>query len=145
MRAKNLSRPDSNPLQNDLEPSTVVRLTGATLRIRDTFLLSDTSWQIDRGQHWAILGPNGAGKTTLVKALTGEVPVVRGEISCSQTLTAGYVSFEHHQRLIAREERRDASRYFSGNLDDISTVYEILLEGDGVVSAIDVEQKVCKL
>ena len=37
-----------------------------------------------------------------------------------------------------REERRDASRYFSGNLDDISTVYETLLESHG--SAIDVEQ-----
>jgi hypothetical protein len=43
--------------------------------------------------------------------------------------------------------RAKTSQYgaLSGNLDDISTVYEILLEGDGVVSAIDVEQKVCKL
>jgi len=110
-------------------------------------LLPDTSWQIDQGQHWAILGPNGAGKTTLVRALTGEVPVVRGTISHSQTLTAGYVSFERHQLLIAQEERRDASRYFSGNLDETSTVYEILLEGDGTPgpSAFDVEQIAARL
>jgi molybdate transport system ATP-binding protein len=109
--------------------------------------LPDTTWQIDRGQQWAILGPNGAGKTTLVKAITGEVPVVRGALSFSQTLTAGYVSFEHHQYLIAREERRDSARYFSGNLDDFNSVYEILLESrdDPGPSAIDVEQIAARL
>mgnify|MGYP000544293097 CR=1 FL=1 len=126
--------------------SIVIKLENVTLRVRDTFLLANTNWQIDKGQHWAILGPNGAGKTSLVKALTGEVPVVRGTISSPQELTqasrAGYVSFEQHQRLIEREERRDESRYFSGDLNRITTVYEILLEscdasGD---SAIIVEQ-----
>ena len=95
---------------------TVVRLTSATLRIRDKFILPDTDWRIDQGQHWAVLGPNGAGKTTLVKALTGDVPVVQGAINYSKALRAGYVSFEQHQQLIAREERRDVSRYFSGNM-----------------------------
>jgi len=138
MRENNTSIPPKSGSNNKPASDTVVRLTAATLRIRDRLFLPDTTWQIDRGQHWAILGPNGAGKTTLVKALTGDVPVVRGAISFSQKLTAGYVSFEDHQRLIAREERRDASRFFSGNLDDITTVYETLLEGDG--SAIDVER-----
>jgi len=147
MPKNNPTKPENGPLKSGPEAKSVVSLTGATLRIRDRFILPDTTWQIDQGQHWVILGPNGAGKTTLVKALTGEVPVVRGAISYSQTLTAGYVSFEQHQRLIAREERRDASRYFSGNLDDISTVYETLLESDGAPgrSAIDVEQIAARL
>ncbi|MGD2015001.1 MAG: ATP-binding cassette domain-containing protein, partial [Desulfobacterales bacterium] len=101
-----------------MKDSIVVKLDHVTLRVRDTLILPDTNWQIDRGQHWAILGPNGAGKTSLVKALTGEVPVVRGSIYSPHELTqasrAGYVSFEQHQRLVEREERRDASRYFSG-------------------------------
>ena len=139
MHENNTNTPENNRLQSGRGQQFIIRLTDATLRIRDRFLLPDTSWQIDRGQHWAILGPNGAGKTTLVKALSGEVPVVRGAISHTRTLTAGYVSFEDHQRLIAREERRDASRYFSGNLDEISTVYETLLESDGAPGAIDVE------
>jgi len=141
MREKNTDIPETIHAKNGLADNIVVSLTGATLRIRDKFILPDTTWQIDRGQHWAILGPNGAGKTTLVNALTGEVPVVRGAISISQPLTAGYVSFEDHQRLIAREERRDASRDFSGNLDDITTVYETLIESDEAPgrSAIDVE------
>ena len=147
MREDTTEIPQNSPSKSGPAAKPVVRLIGATLRIRDKFLLPDTNWQIDPGQHWAILGPNGAGKTTLVKALTGDVPVVRGAISYSQTLTAGYVSFEQHQYLIAREERRDASRYFSGNLEDIRTVYETLLETDGGQgrSAIDVERVAVRL
>ena len=143
MRKNNPSNSVNNLPKSIPAAKAVVRLTGATLRIRDKLILPDTNWQIDPGQHWAILGPNGAGKTTLVKALTGDVPVVRGAISYSQTLTAGYVSFEQHQYLIAREERRDASRYFSGNLEDIHTVYETLLDSDS--SAIDVERVAARL
>ena len=129
----------------------VIKLENITLRVRDTFLLPNTNWQIDRGQHWAILGPNGAGKTSLAKALTGEVPVVRGTISSPHELTpasrAGYVSFEQHQRLIEREERRGESRYFSGDLNRITTVYEILLESCAApgCSTIDVEQIAAEL
>jgi molybdate transport system ATP-binding protein len=113
--------------------------------------LANTNWQIDRGQHWAILGPNGAGKTSLVKALTGEVPVVRGTIYSPYELTqagrAAYVSFEQHQRLIEREERRDESRYFSGDVYRVTTVYEILLESCAApgCSTIDVEQIAAEL
>ncbi len=129
----------------------VIKLENITLRVRDTFILPNTSWQIDKGQHWVILGPNGAGKTSLVKALTGEVPVVRGTIYSPRELTqanrTAYVSFEQHQRLMEREERRADSRYFSGDLNRITTVYEILLESCTAPgnSAIDVEQTAAEL
>ena len=34
-------------------------------------ILTDISWRIDPGAHWALLGANGSGKTTLLKILTG--------------------------------------------------------------------------
>jgi molybdate transport system ATP-binding protein len=115
-----------------VEEKAVVRLENVTLRVRDRFLLSGTSWKIDKGQHWAILGPNGSGKTSLVKALAGEVPVIRGSILPSlvfqESSRAAYVSFEQHRRMIAREEKRDESRYFSGDLNGMTTVYEMLIE-----------------
>ena len=129
----------------------VIGLENVTLRVRDTFLLPGTNWQINKGQHWAILGPNGAGKTSLVKALSGEVPVVKGKIHFPPASTAenrtGYVSFEQHQRLIAREEDRNESRYFSGHLNTVTTVFETLIESctDPGSSAIDVEQVASKL
>jgi ABC-type molybdenum transport system ATPase subunit/photorepair protein PhrA len=114
---------------------TIIRLENVTLRVRQTVLLPDTSWQIDKGQHWVIMGPNGAGKTSLVRALTGDVPVVKGAVFPSHdqadAVRAEYVSFEQHQRLIAREEQRDDFRFFSGNLNRITTVREILDEVDG--------------
>ena len=134
-----------------MKNKTVIKLEDVTLRVRDTLLLPNSSWQIDRGQHWAILGPNGAGKTSLVKALTGEVPIVRGTIrsphELSQASRAGYVSFEQHQRLIEREDRHDESRHFSGDLNGITTVFDLLLESCAATgnSAIDVERIAAEL
>ena len=131
---------------SDLKNQTIAKLENVTLRVRDTLILPDTSWQIEKGQHWAILGPNGAGKTSLVKALVGDVPVVKGTLHAfdnpANPLRVEYVSFEQHQRLIAREDQRDEFRSFSGDLNRMTTVREILLEGDGqptgpVVDAAD--------
>jgi molybdate transport system ATP-binding protein len=128
-----------------------VRFENVTLRVRDTFLLPDTTWHIDAGQHWAILGPNGAGKTSLVRALTGDVAVVKGAVypSCDQAdrLRAEYVSFEQHQRLIAREEQRDEFRFFSGKVNGTTTVSDILAEIDGPagIKPADVEGVVARL
>jgi molybdate transport system ATP-binding protein len=130
---------------------TIVRLENVTLRVRETLLLADTSWQIDQGQHWAIMGPNGAGKTSLVKALVGEVPVVKGTVFPSHdqanAVRAEYVSFEQHQRLIVREEQRDEFRFFSGNLHHVTTVHDILAEIDGPadVKRTEVEGVVTRL
>ncbi|MBW2583120.1 MAG: hypothetical protein JRE36_05995, partial [Deltaproteobacteria bacterium] len=63
MPEKNNNIPENSLLQRGQGQQSIIRFEGATLRIRDTFLLPDTNWQIDKGQHWAILGPNGAGKT----------------------------------------------------------------------------------
>ncbi len=128
-----------------------VRFENVTLRVRDTFLLANTTWHIDTGQHWAILGPNGAGKTSLVRALTGDVAVVKGVVFPSHdqadAVRAEYVSFEQHQRLIAREEQRDEFRFFSGNLNRLTTVHDILteIEGPAGVKPADVEGVVARL
>ncbi|MBT8363482.1 MAG: ATP-binding cassette domain-containing protein [Deltaproteobacteria bacterium] len=134
-----------------MRSSIIIDFENVTLRVRDTFLLPGTNWQISKGQHWAILGPNGAGKTSLVKALSGEVSVVKGKIYFSQARTeenrTGYVSFEQHQRLIAREEGINESRFFSGHIDSVTRVYEILIEScaNPGSSAIGVEEVAAKL
>ena len=111
----------------------LITLDSVTIRVRDTFAITDTTWIIKRHQQWAIIGANGAGKTSLVRAIIGELPVVRGRIDFhadgSIKDQISYVSFERHQRLIAREADRDASRYFSGKLNDITTAREIICEG----------------
>ena len=47
-------------------------------------LLSDISFQLNRGDYLCILGPNGAGKSTLLKALMGIVKTTSGKITLNQ-------------------------------------------------------------
>lgn len=78
------------------------------------------------------MGPNGAGKTSLVRSLIGDVPVVAGKITQPESLSgnfrAAYLSFEQHQHLIIREEKRDESRFFSGRTNRFTTVEDLLQE-----------------
>jgi len=110
--------------------SPLITLDRITIRMRDKLLLPNTSWVIRQNQHWTIIGTNGAGKTSLVRAIVGELPVVRGKIvyhgGKSLKNSICYVSFERHQRLIAREEARDESRHFSGKLNDVTTARDII-------------------
>ncbi len=99
----------------------LVSLRQASLRVRDRVLLEGITWEIRTGEHWAVVGPNGAGKSTLVKALTGAVPVIRGEIFPSEPVRlrrqAACLSFESQRKLVAQEDRRDEYHAFSGRMD----------------------------
>ena len=59
----------------------VLRASGLTVSIDDKTLLDDVGVDLRGGELLAVLGPNGAGKTTLIKALAGDLPLDRGEIS----------------------------------------------------------------
>lgn len=108
----------------------VITLKEAAFRVRDRLILPGTSWEIKTGQNWAVVGPNGVGKTTLMRALTGDVPVVRGTIQRhygeANHRFIGYVSFELHRDLIAGEEGLDAARDFSSDPDGMTTAGEII-------------------
>ena len=117
-----MSPTNTNPNSSD---NRFVTFDNVTLRVRDRHILSGTCWDIKEGQCWAVLGPNGSGKSTLMRALAGETPVVKGHIRRHHPLAApdgmGYVSFETHRQLIAREQAADAARYFSGDIESYLT------------------------
>ena len=49
----------------------VVELEDVSFCRKERQILSDITWRIEPGSHWALLGANGCGKTTLLKILTG--------------------------------------------------------------------------
>jgi molybdate transport system ATP-binding protein len=116
--------------KTEAEAKTLFSLQNAAIRIGDRILLEGADWDIHPRQHWAVVGPNGAGKSSLVRALAGDLPIVRGRMVRGNGFTpgesVGYVSFELHRHLIEREESRDHARFFSGRLDDLPKVRELI-------------------
>lgn len=47
-------------------------------------ILTDITWQVEKGQHWAILGLNGSGKTTLLNMVNGYIWPTKGTVSVLQ-------------------------------------------------------------
>lgn len=68
-------------------------------------IISDLSFELLRGERFALIGPNGVGKTTLIKMLTGTLTPDSGSIIGSDRLELGYYSQESltlndHQTLV---------------------------------------------
>jgi ATP-binding cassette subfamily F protein 3 len=59
-------------------------------------LFKELTFDIERGQRWAILGPNGCGKTTLIKCLLREHEADSGKIVHGQGLNIGYFDQQLH-------------------------------------------------
>jgi molybdate transport system ATP-binding protein len=108
-------------------------LDDVTIRVWERLILPDTRWRVLRGQQWAVLGPNASGKTALVRAIIGELPCAAGRIRRNIGRTGydaiGYVSFELHRQLLARELGRDLSRFASGHETDYATAAQTILAG----------------
>lgn len=49
-------------------------------------VFSDFSWNVEKGEKWAILGPSGCGKTTLLYLLAGLISPDQGEIRVEDQL-----------------------------------------------------------
>jgi len=118
--------------KNGASGEALFSMSGVTLRVRDTWLLADTNWEVRSGENWAVIGPNGAGKTTLMRAITGQVPIVAGKMMRHHPMAApeavGYVSFEFEQQLIDRERAKDEAHYFSGRADDMLLAGDIIFQ-----------------
>lgn len=75
--------------------SPLIELTDADIGYSDTPLLYNANVQVTPDTRIGLLGMNGAGKSTLIKALVGELGVLKGSYNVSDTLKLGY--FNQHQ------------------------------------------------
>ncbi|MFO0940817.1 MAG: ABC-F family ATP-binding cassette domain-containing protein [Pirellulales bacterium] len=67
----------------------VARATGLA-KAYDRPLFEKLSFQIERGERWAILGSNGSGKSTLLKCMLGECALDQGKVELGVNLKIGY-------------------------------------------------------
>ena len=119
----------------------IIRYDDVTLRIRDRILFENTRWSMLEGENWAVLGPNGSGKSTFVRAIWGGTPLRSGRVVCrlngkdtpthpaSVKNKIGYVSFELHQNLMAKERFQEDLREYAGKEDEITRAKDVILSG----------------
>lgn len=55
-------------------------LTNVSLERQNKKLLNNVTWQVNKGENWAILGLNGSGKTSLLKLITAEYWTSQGSV-----------------------------------------------------------------
>lgn len=94
----------------------VVRAEGLE-KTYDKLLFEKLSFQIERGECWAILGSNGSGKSTLLKGILGEVDLDAGEVSLGYNLKIGYFD-QMLSRLPPDTTAAEAIRVPGRDLDD---------------------------
>lgn len=74
----------------------VIKLLKKELLFQEFLAVKDASFQIKRGEAWALVGSNGSGKSTLLKAICGILKPykgnvqIRGKISPLLELGAGF-------------------------------------------------------
>ena len=54
-----------------MDEETIIALDGVSVKAGYKYLLRNISWQVRRGEHWAVFGQNGSGKTTLLSVIAG--------------------------------------------------------------------------
>lgn len=65
--------------------------------IKDTPVLRNVSFEVERGEKLAIIGKNGAGKTTLLKILAGKLEANSGSFQWGYNVSLGYYSQEYEE------------------------------------------------
>jgi molybdate transport system ATP-binding protein len=58
---------------SDNTRSPLIELTDVSCRVGGKPVLSNISWSLLRGEHWAVLGSNGAGKTSFLRLVRGDL------------------------------------------------------------------------
>ncbi|WP_233991180.1 molybdate ABC transporter ATP-binding protein ModF [Pectobacterium brasiliense] len=95
----------------------LLKITQGLFRLSDTRMLRLDELTLEQNQCWAFVGANGSGKSALARALSGELPILRGE------RTTGFqrpvrLSFEQLQKLVSDEWQRNNTDLLSEGEDD---------------------------
>lgn len=81
--------------QPDHLPNPLLKLEHISLGYGDKAVLHDINLSVESGARYGLLGVNGSGKSTLIKAISGSLKPLSGQIIRAEKLKIGY--FAQHQ------------------------------------------------
>jgi molybdate transport system ATP-binding protein len=61
-------------LEEDTSFAVAIRMHQANVRYGEKTVLENISWEVKRGEKWALSGPNGSGKSTLLSLINADNP-----------------------------------------------------------------------
>ncbi|RYZ70786.1 MAG: ATP-binding cassette domain-containing protein [Proteobacteria bacterium] len=125
----------------------IVKLEHVALGYGDKTILRDVDFTLEKGNHLGVVGVNGAGKSTFLKALSGELKPLTGELSKSDEIDVAYFAQHVADRLdpndtvleamsaeAPRETTRQAVLDLAGSLlfggDDVAKKIRVLSGGE---------------
>ncbi|WP_216896455.1 ABC transporter ATP-binding protein [Nocardia alni] len=111
--------------------SPIVQVGGVDFVRNGNAILSDISFTVRPGEHWALLGPNGAGKTTLLKMVGAFEHPTRGTVEVLGK-RLGRVDMRELRKAIGHVDPRHALPY-------PLTVHEVVLTG--LTNTADIQQR----
>ncbi|KGA35495.1 molybdenum ABC transporter ATP-binding protein [Pectobacterium brasiliense] len=95
----------------------LLKITQGLFRLSDTRMLHLDELTLEQNQCWAFVGANGSGKSALARALSGELPILRGERT-TEFQHPVRLSFEQLQKLVSEEWQRNNTDLLSEGEDD---------------------------
>ena len=63
-----------------------IKLVKRELMFQEFLAVKNVSFQVLKGESWALIGKNGSGKSTLLKAISGIIKPYRGTITLNGTI-----------------------------------------------------------
>lgn len=66
-------------------------------------ILSNLSFEINKGDYLCIVGENGSGKSTLMKTILGLIPSIKGEVKFCDNLTNKDIGYLPQQSIVQKD------------------------------------------
>ncbi|MCP4370795.1 MAG: ATP-binding cassette domain-containing protein, partial [Deltaproteobacteria bacterium] len=74
----------------------IIEANHISIRYQDNIIFPATSWQVKKGENWAIIGENGSGKSNLIQAICGRLPLTDGKIEYHFLQNKPFKTQPHH-------------------------------------------------
>lgn len=76
----------------DRQTKRLIEMDDVTVTLGGRDIVHGVSFALVNGARLGLVGPNGSGKTTLLRAMTGEIPVSKGQVKRAPSLRVVYLS-----------------------------------------------------